>query len=178
MSISEQDDLSFIDAETVAFGDRLVASNMFMGLFQNGMGLIEETANYLDGQGRAESKELSRAGTLAYATESMRLTTRLMQIASWLLLHRSVNEGEISKEQARIDKGKFKLDTLGAGDMTPAVEELPLALRDLVARSLRLQDRVLHIDSLLYNNEINLIPSISPVNPMMARLEASFGAAN
>lgn len=174
MTISEQDGLAFIDAETVAFGDRLVASNMFMSLFQNGMGLIEETANYLDGTGRIESKELSRSGTLAYATESMRLTTRLMQLASWLLLHRAVNEGEISKEQAKVDKSKFKLDLL-ASELTPAIEELPESLRDLITRSLRLQDRITHIDRLLYSDEISLTPSISPVNPMLARLEASFG---
>jgi hypothetical protein len=36
-----------------------------------------------------ESKKLERGATLVYATESMRLTTRLMQVASWLLLHRA-----------------------------------------------------------------------------------------
>jgi regulator of CtrA degradation len=174
MTINERDDLAFVDAETVAFGDRLVASNMFMALFQGGMGLIEEAANYLDGPGRLESKALSRSGTLAYATESMRLTTRLMQIASWLLLHRAVNEGEISKEQAKIDKSKFRLDALSAGEITPAIEELPEGLRDLIARSLRLQDRVLHIDRLLYCGDVaDFIES--PVNPLLARLEANFG---
>ena len=175
MTINGQDDLAFVDAETVAFGDRLVASNMFMALFQGGMGLIEEAANYLDGPGRIESRALSRSGTLAYATESMRLTTRLMQIASWLLLHRAINEGEISKEQAKLDKSKFKLDALSAGEITPAIEELPVSLRDLIARSLRLQDRVLHIDRLLYSGEA-MGAVESPVNPMMARLEASFGS--
>lgn len=174
MTMNEQDDLAFVDAETVAFGDRLVASNMFMALFQGGMGLIEETANYLDGPGRLESKILSRAGTLAYATESMRLTTRLMQIASWLLLHRAVNEGEISKEQAKVDKAKFKLDALGTSEHTPAIDELPESLRDLITRSLRLQDRVMHIDRLLYDGEA-MIAVKSPVNPLMARLEANFG---
>ena len=33
---------------------------------------------------------------LSYASESMRLTTRLMQLASWLLLQRAVAEGELS----------------------------------------------------------------------------------
>ncbi len=172
-----QDDLAFIDAETVAFGDRLVASNMFMALFQGGMGLIEESANYLDGPGRIESKSLSRSGTLAYATESMRLTTRLMQLASWLLLYRAVNEGEISKEQAKIDKSKFKLESMSAGEMTPAIEELPATLRELIARSLRLQDRVLHIDRLLYQGDMIMVVE-SPVNPLLARLEANFCAPN
>ena len=34
----------------------------------------------------------------------MRLTTRLMQLASWLLLQRAVNEGEITAENARTEK--------------------------------------------------------------------------
>lgn len=54
------------------------------------MDLVEETAAYLDGVGCVEAKALDRAVNLTYATESMRLTTRLMQLASWLLLHRAV----------------------------------------------------------------------------------------
>jgi len=43
---------------------------------------------------------LERSVSLTYATESMRLTTRLMQLASWLLLHRAVKEGEMTLTQA------------------------------------------------------------------------------
>lgn len=81
--------------EAVAFGDKLLGSEAFSALFREGMKLIEETANYLDGPGRDHSRTLDRAGALTYATESMRLTTRLMQLASWLLLQRAVNEGEL-----------------------------------------------------------------------------------
>ena len=63
------------------------------------MGLVEETANYLDGQGRVDSRVLDRPGTIAYATESMRLTTRLMQLASWLLLQRAIGSGEVSDSE-------------------------------------------------------------------------------
>lgn len=53
-------------------------SELFDRTFQEGMDLVEETAGYLDGSGRQESKLLSRSAALAYAAESMRLTTRLM----------------------------------------------------------------------------------------------------
>ena len=39
----------------------------------------------------------------------MRLTTRLMQLASWLLLHRAVKEGEMTLTQANREKTKVKL---------------------------------------------------------------------
>ena len=38
----------------------------------------------------------------------MRLTTRLMQLASWLLVQRAVNEGEMTQDQAGQEKAKVK----------------------------------------------------------------------
>ncbi|MFX6857723.1 DUF1465 family protein, partial [Acinetobacter baumannii] len=76
------------------------------------MDLVEETAGYLDGAGRQESKLLSRNAALAYAAESMRLTTRLMQVASWLLVQRAVREGDMPPESAREERYR-----LGAEDI-------------------------------------------------------------
>ena len=75
---------------TVDFMSRFTASEQFDKVFKEGMGLVEETANYLDGPGRQDARLLDRHGAVAYATESMRLTTRLMQLASWLLLQRAL----------------------------------------------------------------------------------------
>src|ERR1700747_2847107 len=95
--------------QQVSFGDRLLASQSFSRFFRDGMKLVEDTAAYLDGPGRRESKLLDRATSLPYATESVRLTTRLMHLASWLLLHRAVNEGEITLVQANKDRTRIKL---------------------------------------------------------------------
>ena len=97
------------EAAPVSFGEKLASSQAFAALFRDGMALVEETAAYLDGPGRQESKALERKAALAYATESMRLTTRLMQLASWLLLHRAVKEGEMTLSQANKEKSKVKL---------------------------------------------------------------------
>ena len=96
-------------AALVQFSERLTNSAAFGTLFREGMDLVEETAAYLDGAGRTEAKALDRAVSLTYATESMRLTTRLMQLASWLLLHRAVKEGEMTLTQANREKTKVKL---------------------------------------------------------------------
>src|SRR3569833_950657 len=85
-------DISPVQAEVVRDFAR---SELFDRTFQEGMELVEETASYLDGEGRRDSKLLSRAGALASAGESMRLTTRLMQVASWLLVLRAVREGDM-----------------------------------------------------------------------------------
>src|SRR5689334_24552099 len=104
------------EAVPIVFGERLASSQAFAALFRDGMGLVEETAAYLDGPGRQESKKLDRNAALAYATESMRLTTRLMQLASWLLLHRAVKEGEMSLAQANKEKAKVKLSAADNDD--------------------------------------------------------------
>src|SRR5262249_46191985 len=122
------------EVQTVSFGERLASSQLFADLFRDGMALVEETASYLDGPGRQESKKLDRSAALAYATESMRLTTRLMQLASWLLLHRAVKEGEMSLAQANKEKAKVKL----TGDEVvdePNIKLVPERLRVLINRS-------------------------------------------
>lgn len=58
--------------------------------------LVETTAAYLDGPGRREAKLLKPPVSVLYATESMRLTTRLLDLASWLLVRRALKEGEIT----------------------------------------------------------------------------------
>ena len=110
----------------VAFGQRLAGSEAFKAMFREGMALVEETATYLDGDGRRESQHaVARAASLAYATESMRLTTRLMQLASWLLLQRAVNEGDLSVDQASQERAKVKLGGSRPRREGQAWDELP-----------------------------------------------------
>lgn len=166
----------FSEAQPVSFGARLANSQAFANLFRDGMALVEETATYLDGPGRAESKKLERAAALAYATESMRLTTRLMQLASWLLLHRAVKEGEMSLAQASKEKNKVKIAPTDTHDQTN-VELLPIALQDLIARSLKLQGLVRRLDTTIHNRvPIEQPLPINPVERQMGLLKAAFGA--
>ncbi len=153
-------------AETaISFGHKLATSESFKALFKEGMGLVEEAAGYLDGDGRVESRLLQRADALAYASESMRLTTRLMQLASWLLLQRAVNEGEMTQKQAAAEKHKVKLVRQESASSTEVFDRLPARLQSLVTRSLRMQDRIMHLDTLLYAepepSEIIAPPAIS-----------------
>ena len=90
-------------------------SELFERTFQEGMELVEETAAYLDGAGRQESKQLDReARRSAYAAESMRLTTRLMQVASWLLVQRAVREGEMEPALACDARYRLARETAAA----------------------------------------------------------------
>lgn len=168
-----------LSSSAVHIAHHLANSDSFQTLFQEGMSLVEETALYLDGDGREEAKQLPRPASLAYATESMRLTTRLMQLASWLLLQRAVNEGEMSREQAGSDKNKVRLDKLSSSMGGPAWNDLPDTLRSLVERSTRLQERVVHLDKMLYRVEDNApqeeANNDNPVASQISQLHAAFG---
>ncbi|MFO1034199.1 MAG: DUF1465 family protein [Hyphomicrobiales bacterium] len=135
--------------KTVDFLARFTASEQFDKVFKEGMGLVEETANYLDGPGREESRQLDRTGAIAYATESMRLTTRLMQLASWLLLQRAIAAGELGSDEAGREKNRISLSDIGKGNAIPGEEQMPQGLRALADRSLRLLERIQKLDTMI-----------------------------
>jgi regulator of CtrA degradation len=157
----------------VQLSERLTSSPAFSVLFREGMDLVEETAAYLDGAGRTEAKALDRSVSLTYATESMRLTTRLMQLASWLLLHRAVKEGEMTLTQANREKTKVKLSAADPGP-TDMIEKLPAQLQELIARSMALQSKVRRLDVTIHAPNSERAPIGNPLVPQLNRLKAAF----
>src|SRR3954469_16087462 len=148
---------------TVSFAQHLAGSEAFKSLFREGMALVEASAAYLDGPGRIEAKTLPRMDALAYASESMRLTTRLMQLASWLLLQRAVNEGEMTQAQAAAEKNRVKLSKQDLATDRETFTRLPEPRRDLCIQSLRLQARVMHLDELLNRPKETIVEPVRPI---------------
>ncbi len=159
---------------TVSFGERFAASDQFDAIFKEGMGLVERTATYLDGQGRKEARALRGPVAVLYATESMRLTTRLLELASWLMIRRALKEGEITAEEARTKRERVKLRAPGRPSHVKGFTELPQGLRGLIETSYALNDRIFQLD-----RAIEVVVGLSPVtdNPVGAqvnRLEEAF----
>ena len=160
---------------TISFALKHVGSDAFKTLFKEGMSLVEFAAAYLDGPGRADAKTLRRPVALAYAAESMRLTTRLMQVASWLLLRRAVNEGELTLAQAFSEKHRVRLARQEIVCAPDILAGLPPVFVDLCFRSMRLQARVLHLDaSIAAAVEPESFAPVSAVAAQWARLRAAF----
>lgn len=147
-------------------------SELFDRTFHEGMQLVEETAAYLDGGGRQESKLLSRNAALAYAAESMRLTTRLMQVASWLLVQRAVREGDMPAEAAGDDRYRLTIEDSLPSTADQALEDLPTGLLLLLDRSERLYDRVRHLDKRMYVEAAS--DGVHPVLAQYDRLRNAF----
>ena len=162
---------------TIDFLARFTGSDHFQRVFKEGMGLVEETANYLDGPGRADVRELDRNGAVAYATESMRLTTRLMQLASWLLLQRAVGSGEMSSADASSEKHRISLADIGQGNTLSGAEQLPEALNNLINRSLALHLKVQKLDEMMNTKAEPEGAAPSAVGEQLARLVSAFKSA-
>lgn len=158
---------------------RLKANNkdQFMGLFREGMGLVEDTANYLDGDGRRDSRVLKPFVSLAYATESMRLTTRLTQMATWLLARRAELNGEEVPPGAH-GHASLLLPIVRTG-ASKGYEELPQRLRDLIEASYALHDKIYRMETSQAASGPSASTSVTmtrgnPVASQVARIAAAF----
>jgi regulator of CtrA degradation len=147
-------------------------SALFERTFDEGMALVEETARYLDGAGRKEARELPRKAAMLYAGESMRVTTRLMQTASWLLVQRAVRDGEMEADAASSDRYRLGSKEICMGESAEGVEILPLVLRDLLKRSDSLYRRIARFDDMLFSHGAE---QSAGARAHMSRLEQAFG---
>jgi regulator of CtrA degradation len=171
-----------VDAEgvTVSFGERFQASAQFDRVFKEGMALVERTAAYLDGDGRKAARALTGQATVLYTTESMRLTTRLLDLASWLLIRRALKDGEITEAEAQKKRARVKLQSLGRPSHIRGFSDLPEGLRTLIEESFALHDRIVQLDLAMTGpgEDLPAAPPSNPVGAQLSRLHQAFSKAN
>ena len=148
------------------------ASALFEHTFDEGMALVEECARYLDGKGRDESRTLPRKTALVYAGESMRVTTRLMQAASWLLIQRAVHDGDMTAEDAASERYRLGAKEICLGKREDGLDALPKKLIDLLERSESLYRRIARLDEVLF---CQAAPATAGAQAHFAALQAVFG---
>lgn len=141
---------------------------VFEKVFIDGMALVEETAAYLDGPGRKLSQTLKREASLTYAAWSMELTTRLMQAASWLVMQKAVQDGDMDRTDAIQDKYRISRDEPALNPEAQRGLGLPDAFLDLVERSESLFERICRLDLAIYGNGPQMVQS--PVSLQMEEL--------
>jgi regulator of CtrA degradation len=173
---------------TISFGERFAASDQFDAIFREGMALVERAAAYLDGPGRKEAKALAGSAAMLYASESMRLTTRLLELASWLMIRRSFKDGEITAEQLARKRERVRLTEPGRISHVRGFDALPEGLQDLIKASFALNDRVVRLDLAMQvrvdedqpdavaDAPLLASPAQAPVQTQLRRLERAFSA--
>lgn len=152
------------------------ASELFAKTFREGMDMVEQTAAYLDGPGRQDSKQLARNEALIYASQSMRLTTRLMQVASWLLVQRALKEKEMTSVEACQEKYRLVPEEAQDPETIKSVAKyataLPKTLMELLDKSETLYERIVRLDRSLYGSIA--AQKGNTVADQISRLEAAF----
>jgi regulator of CtrA degradation len=136
-------------------------------LYVEAMVLADEARSYFDRNGREDRLALDPIGRVGFSCESLKVTTRLMQVIAWLLTQRAVEAGELSPSQARRD-----LRRLGEAAESDAavIERLPPGAAGLVQASQELYARVRRLDEGSGLAE----PPSSPARSLLNRLERAF----
>jgi regulator of CtrA degradation len=158
---------------TIPFRTQNGRKDEFLALFREGMALVEQAAAYLDGQGRRESKCLTPYVTLAYATESMRLTTRLTQLATWLLARRAVMNGEPMPPTGSAND-PLVLPPMTRMTGSRGYEELPGRLKELIEEAHRLHAKICDFDAAERGLARPAARKFNPVAAQVAQIQAAF----
>jgi regulator of CtrA degradation len=120
---------------------------------------------------------------MLYASESMRLTTRLLELASWLMIRRSYKDGEITAKELVRKRERVRLTEPGRISHIKGFDTLPEGLQTLVVASFALNDRIVRLDLAMQVRVEEPDPAAdaaegsaaaSPVQAQVARLERAF----
>ena len=138
-----------------------------MEVYSQAISLVEETADYLSNEGEQEKEQLPPLALTAFMSESMRLTTRLTTMMSWLMLQRAVADEEITADEVRKSEHRLRRlpNTLEIDGITKSM--LPERLSDLVERSMTLYKRVERLEKQFFAGEKE-----NPVQSMINRIES------
>jgi len=125
----------------------------FSRTYDEALKLVVEAREYLLGPGKDAVRKLSNEAGFFYATESLRLTTRLTESMSWLMFQRAVIEGEITPEEGQAEECHLQFQSV----CLPEAEFdqphlLPPGLMSLLDRSESLYRRISRLDQLSIEN--------------------------
>ncbi len=157
-------------ANNIVDRDGSLNGPFLMKAYGDAMALVSETADYLQGTGVAECEALDAPLRAVFAGESMRLTTRLMQVVSWFLVWRGVEAGELTKEQGREPGRRLGAVNVCMGVPARGTDQLPDQLLDLLDRSKSLFEQVMRIEAMILDDGND--EGASPVHKLIDRLKS------
>lgn len=154
-----------------AFLDRALHRRLVDGLYLDAMVMADEARTYFDGGAPADdaADPLRR---VAFACESLKVTTRLMHVIAWLLSQRAWQRGEISDQDLADEK--YRLGRATPSDPALA-SDFPFTARALIDGSQELYDRVLRLQERL-DAMVGAQPveELSPARALLDRLNRAF----
>ncbi len=156
------------DSEQAPEAEARITPRLIDALYTEAMLLADEARSYFDDAGQKDREPLDPFTRVAFACESLKVTTRIMHIVAWLLTQRAIESGEIG-----IRDGRRPERRLGHAQETDPqiVERLPGAAQRLIGASADLYARIKRLDE----GQIADEPAASPARALMGRLERGLG---
>jgi len=116
-------------------------------LYKEAINLADEARTYFAVHSKVDRKRLNPMERVMYTCESLRISTRLMHVISWLMVRKAVANGELTEaEGARPERQLGDLELCRNSSATelkrlpPAVVSLTLRSQSLFQRAYRLQE--------------------------------------
>lgn len=143
-----------------------IAARLIDGLYVEAMVLADEARSYFDRGGLEDRDAMSPADRVAFSCESLKVTTRLMHVVSWLLLRRAAEAGELRPAELQQSNRRLGDASATAPEM---LDVMPERARLIVEASCDLYQRIKRLDDELVRNA----PATSPARSLLDRLERS-----
>ena len=157
--------------QLAAFLDRGMHRRIVDGLYVEAMVMADEARSYFD-RGDIDPEMDDPLRRVAFACESLKVTTRLMHIIAWLLSQRAWGRGEIG--DVDLSDEKYRLGWATGTDPALAAT-FPFAARALIDASQELYERVARLqESMDRMARRRGHVEISPARTLMDRLSTAF----
>ena len=145
-----------------------ITPRLIDSFYTEAMLLADEARYYFDEAGQADREQLDPFTRVAFACESLKVTTRIMHIVAWLLTQRAIDSGEIHFAEGR--RPERRLGQAHESD-PQSIARLPATAQRLISASSDLYARVKRLDE----GTVTTAPAQSPARALMGRLERGLG---
>lgn len=135
------------------------------------MALVTRAATLLEGEGEALREALPPELRPVFTAESLRVTTRLMQVVAWLMIRRAVIEGEMSASEAAAPKHRLGAREICLADPLAGTEALPAAFMQIADESRSLYERIVWLEDSQLDGGQREGGADNPVHALLNRID-------
>lgn len=140
-------------------------------LYGEAMALADDARSYFDKIGRWDRQQLSPMDRVVFSCESLKLTTRVMHVISWLLIRKAVLIGEMDTTDANRPDRRLGRASSSYEEADERLACLPPFAMALIRRSQDIYDRVSRLEAQIHQEEVQ--EQTNPTHALLAKLERS-----
>jgi regulator of CtrA degradation len=126
-----------------------VVGGLVEKIYDEAYALLLETRNYMAYVAPSVRKAMAPEDRLFVTYHSTRLTSRLLEMMSWLMAQKAILGGEMTAGEAREQGFVISNDSICSFDESEQSGVLPQGLRTLLSRSRSLYERLERLDGMM-----------------------------